>query len=43
MCPKQDDVLAGLDPASTVIHCIGIGGVGVSAIAEMLVARVALR
>ena len=38
MCPKQDDVLAGLDPASTVIHCIGIGGVGVSAIAEMLVA-----
>lgn len=33
------DLLAGRDPQNTRVHCIGVGGVGVSAIAEMLVAR----
>ena len=34
-----NDLLAEFIPEKTRVHCIGIGGVGVSAIAEMLVAR----
>lgn len=33
------DILDDLVPENTRIHCIGVGGVGVSAIAEMLIAR----